>query len=510
MSLVRTPLKALCAAMVLAGSLGIVAAPAQAAGTLTVALNQDAGSWDPIDTFVTYWGSVGGNLFDGLTMRGADMKLQPDLATSWELLDNNTRIRFKLRQGVKFHDGEPFNAEAVKYTFDRLLGAEGSKGPQRSNYTSIDKVVVVDDYTVDFMMKQPDPVIFTKLAGYGAMIVPPKYIQEKGEDYFNTHPVGTGPFKFVDYKPKVSLTLERNDDYWGGKPKLDKVMFRFIAEPATQAAELQAGRLDVATLIPLSLIDTINKSDNAKIVSTPGPVAITLRFNTTEGITKDRNVRRALTMAVDRDAIVKQILMGHAKTIASFQGALSFGYDPAVKPLPFDPAAAKKLLAEAGVKPGAQVQIDVRGNESTFGEVAQAVAAYLQGVGVRATIKPYETAVLINDIIPGWKVGEMHQFNWGGWTYDYDNTAYLIYHSGQKWNPKYKDAKLDALLESQRQTYDVDVRQKTLREVAAYVADQALDMPMYSLDTIVGVNKRVKNLSVPGDIRFRLLNASVE
>ncbi len=506
----RTSFQTLTAALILGGCLGVAAPAVQAAGTLTVALNQDAGSWDPIDTFLTYWGSVGSNLFDGLTMRGADMTLQPGLATSWELLDNNNRIRFKLRQGVTFHNGEPFNAEAVKYTFDRLLGAEGSKGPQRSNYTSIDKVVVVDDATVDFEMKQPDPVIFTKLAGYGAMIVPPKYIQEKGEDHFNTHPVGTGPFKFNDYKPKISLTLARNDTYWGGKPKLDEVMYRFIAEPATQAAELQAGRVDVATLIPLSLIDTIDKSDNAKIVSTPGPVAITLRFNANTGITKDREVRRAMIMAVDREAIVKQILMGHAKTIASFQGALSFGYDPALKPLPFDPAGAKKILEKAGVKPGAQVQIDVRGNESTFGEVAQAVAAYLQGVGVRATIKPYETAVLINDIIPGWKVGDLFQFNWGGWTYDFDNTAYLLYHSGQKWNPVLKDDKLDALLESQRQTYDVEVRRKTLREVAAYVADQALDMPMYSLDTIVGVNKRVKDLAVPGDIRFRFLNASVE
>lgn len=505
-----TSLKALTAALLLGGCLGAATSSAQAAGTLTVALNQDAGSWDPIDTFVTYWGSVGSNLFDGLTMRDADMKLQPGLATSWDLLDNNSRIRFKLRDGVKFHNGEPFNAEAVKYTFDRLLGAEGSKGPQRSNYTSIDKVVVVDDLTVDFQMKQPDPVIFTKLAGYGAMIVPPKYIQEKGEDYFNTHPVGTGPFKFSDYKPKISLTLDRNDAYWGGKPKLDGVVFRFIAEPATQAAELQAGRVDVATLIPLGLIDVINKSDNAKIVSTPGPVAITLRYNTTTGITKDREVRRALTMAVDRNAIAKQILMGHAQPIASFQGALSFGYDPALKPLPFDPAGAKKMLERAGVKPGAPVQIDVRGNDSTFGEVAQAVAAYLQGVGVRATIKPYETAVLINDIIPGWKVGELHQFNWGGWTYDFDNTAYLIYHSGQKWNPAHKDEKLDALLESQRQTYDQEARRKTLREVAAYVADQAYDMPMYSLDTIVGVNKRVKDLSVPGDIRFRFVNASID
>ncbi|KNY08925.1 peptide ABC transporter substrate-binding protein [Achromobacter piechaudii] len=510
MQFLRTTFTATALTLALGGALPAVFSTAHAAGTLSVAINQDPGSWDPIDTFVTFWGSVGGNLYDGLTMRGADLKLQPGLATSWEYLDDNKRLRFKLREGVKFHNGEPFNAEAVKFTFDRLLGAEGAKGPQKSNYDSIGEIKVVDDYTVDFILKQPDPVLLTKLAGYGAMIVPPKYIKEKGEDYFNTNPVGTGPFKFESYQPKVNVTLARNDEYWGGKPKLDKVVYRFISEPGTQVAELQAGRVDIATLIPLGLIETVKKSGNADVISTGGPVAFALRYNTKGGITQNRDVRRALIMAVDREAIVKQLLLGQAKVIASFQGPQSFGYNSEQKPLPFNPAEAKKLLAAAGVKPGATVQIDVRGSDSNFREVAQAVSGYLQGVGVRATIKPYETGVLLNDIIPGGKTGEMWQNQWGGWTYDYDNTAYLMYHSGQKWNPYDNDAKLNGMLEAQRTVYDVKKREAMLQEIATYVADQALEMPLYSLNTIVGVNKRVKNLEVPGDIRFRFLETSVE
>ena len=137
--------------------------PAFAAGTLTVSSPQDPGSWDPIDTFLVNWASVATNIFDGLTYRGPDLKLVPGLATSWEVLDNGMRIRFKLREGVKFHDGEPFNAAAVKFTFDRLLGPEGAKGPQQSNYNSIGSVEIVDDKTVDFKMKVADPVILTKL-----------------------------------------------------------------------------------------------------------------------------------------------------------------------------------------------------------------------------------------------------------------------------------------------------------------------------------------------------------
>ncbi|WP_249292187.1 ABC transporter substrate-binding protein, partial [Achromobacter ruhlandii] len=390
----RKTFTATALALALGGALPAVLSTAHAAGTLNVAINQDPGSWDPIDTFVTFWGSVGSNLYDGLTMRGADLKLQPGLATKWEYLDDNKRLRFTLRQGVKFHNGEPFNAEAVKFTFERLLGAEGAKGPQKSNYDSIGEVKVVDEYTVDFILKQPDPVLLTKLAGYGAMIVPPKYIQEKGEENFNTHPVGTGPFKFESYQPKVNVTLARNDDYWGGKPKLDKVVYRFISEPGTQVAELQAGRVDIATLIPLGLIETVKKSGNADVISTGGPVAFALRYNTKNGITQNRDVRRALIMAVDRDTIVKQLLLGQAKTIASFQGPQSFGYNPEQKPLPFNPAEAKKLLAGAGIKPGATVQIDVRGRDPNSPALPPAGAGDLHAARRRAPHQQQQPRVL--------------------------------------------------------------------------------------------------------------------
>src|SRR5690606_37839790 len=169
--------------------------------------------------------------------------------------DEGKRIRFKLRQNVSFHNGEPFNAAAVKYTFDRLLGEEGSKGPQRSNYIAIESVEIVDDYTIDMKLSTPDPVLLTKLAGYGAMIVPPKYIEEHGEDHFNLNPVGTGPFKFSSYEPKVGIKLEANAEYWDGAPKLSELDFRFIAEPATAVAELQAGRVDlvIPPIIPIGM-----------------------------------------------------------------------------------------------------------------------------------------------------------------------------------------------------------------------------------------------------------------
>ncbi|AJY44467.1 ABC transporter substrate-binding protein [Martelella endophytica] len=496
-------------ALVALAGLAATASPSLADGKMTVAIALDPGSWDPIDTFLVAWGAVGSNIFDGLTYRDENAKLGPGLATSWDVLDDGKRIRFSLREGVTFHDGEPFNADAVKYTFDRLLGDEGAKGPQRANYTSIESVEVIDENTVDFHLTAPDPVLLTKLAGYGAMIVPPKYLEENGDEYFNTHPVGTGPFKFVSYNPKVDLDLEANPDYWGGAPKLSELQYRFIAESATAVAELQAGRVDLMEDLPISMIPVVEGDSKLEVLSTTGPTVYGLRYNTRDGITKDANVRKALTMAVDRATIISSLLGGEASEIASFQSALSFGDDPDLKPLPYDPEGAKKLLEEAGVAPGAEVQIDIRAGNSTMNEVAQAIAAYLQVVGIKATVKPYESSVFLNDIVPQGKTGAMFQQSWGGWTLDYDNTAYLLYHTGEKWNPYGNDTTLDAMLEEQRPMTDVAEREKKLQAIAGYIADQALEMPLYALNSIYGINKRVEGFVPAPDNRIKLNNVSI-
>ncbi|WP_306154311.1 ABC transporter substrate-binding protein [Roseovarius sp. MMSF_3281] len=499
-------------AIAMAALTGGTITPALADGKLVVSSPQDPGSWDPIDTFLINWASLATNVFEGLTYRGPDMELVPGLATSWDVQEDGTRIRFTLREGVTFHNGEPFNADAVKFTFDRLLGEEGAKGPQRANYAAIETVEVIDEYTVDFHLSQPDAVLLTKLAGYGAMIVPPKYITENGDDVFNTQPVGTGPFKMVSYEPKVGAELEANPDYWGGAPKLSELEYRFITEPATAVAELQSGGVDlvIPPTIPVGMIPTIEADDNLELVTTAGPTVTALRFNTSDGITANEDVRKALIMAVDRETIVDSILGGQASVIASFQGERSFGFDPEMEPLPYDPEGAKALLEQAGVSAGASVEINTRGNDATFNEVAQAVAAYLGMVGVNATIKPYETNVLLNDIIPQGKTGEMFQQSWGGWTFDFDNTAYAMYHTGQKWNPYDSDEKLDAMLEEQRPLTDQAERERLLQEIATYAADRALEMPLYNMNAIYAINTRVNGFVPAPDNRLKLNEVSVD
>jgi peptide/nickel transport system substrate-binding protein len=486
-------------------------AAAQPQGQLTIAQTQDPQSWDPIDTFFLAWGMVGSNIYDGLVSRNLDLEIEPGLATSWEFVDeDNTRLRFKLREGVSFHNGEPFNAEAVKFTFDRLLGEEGAAGPQQENYTSIDRVEIVDDYTVDFVLGSPDPVIITKLAGYGAMIVPPGYVQENDEETVNRMPVGTGPFKVVEYVQDDRLVLEAFEDYWGGTPKLERIVYRFIPEASTRVAELQSGRVDIAQGVPISLAETVENAPDASIVAVGSPTVSALRVNFCQEPTDQLEVRQAIAHAIDREGIIEAILQGYGAPVASFQSELSLGYDPELEPYAYDPERAQQLLSEAGVAPGTPIQIDFVGSDDIFREVAQAIAAMLQAVGLNATLQTHESNTYWNEVVPNNNVGNLYYSGWGGWTLDFDNTAYLLYRTGQFWNPCFSDERIDTLLDEERATYDEAERERILQEIAQYAHEIVIDIPLYQHQNLWGVADRVQDFVAPADDRHQLLNVSVQ
>ena len=484
--------------------------PAYASGTLTIAQTRDPQSLDPVDTFTLAWGSFGSNIFDGLVVRDENLVLKPALAERWEFLENNKRIRFYLRSDVAFHNGEPFNAAAVKFTFERLLGEQGKKGPQRSNYTAIDHLEIVDEYTVDFVMGRVDPVFITKLAGYGAMIVPPRYISEVGEEAFDKKPVGTGPFQVVNYTPLINLELKKFNNYWNGKAKVDALNIRFIAEPSTRIAELLSGGVDIVLTVPISAVGTIQAHKDAELVAVDGPTIQMLRLNTANGITSDIRVRKALNMAIDKASIIRAMLKGYGKPISTPQGAKSFGFDENLGAYPYDVAQAKRLLQEAGVKSGTEITLDMPNNSDTWREVAQAVSGLLSLIDLKVKIRMHEQNVYATDIIPNGKTGELFTFGWGGWTFDFDNTAYLLYHSGERWNPYMNIPELDAMLKRQREIYDPQVREEILKQIGAYVHEYALDVPLYNESKLYGVGKHVKGFVPAPDDRTRFMSVSLD
>jgi peptide/nickel transport system substrate-binding protein len=477
---------------------------------IIIGVTGDPKNWDPIDTFLLNWSTVATSVFEGLVDRNNDLELNPGLAESWEYLDDTT-LQFKLREGVQFHNGEPFNADAVKFTFDRLLGEEGAKGPQQSNYTSIDHVEVVDENTVNFILKSKDPVLITKLAGYGAVIIPPKYYQEKGDEYFNSHPVGTGPFEMISYEPDSKVVLEKNENYWKeGLPKLDQVTFRFIPESSTRLAELQTGAIDIMKKVEVSQVQTAQETSFLNLVDVGTPTVYSLRFDTSKDPVDDVKVRQAINYAIDTKAIIEEILGGYGNPISTFQSELSFGNNPDLEPYPYDPEKAKALLAEAGVKEGTELDVYIPGDDATFKEIVQVVAFYLEEVGLKLNINSVEGSTLISDLMPNAKAGHMYRQGWGGWTLDFDNTAYLMYHEGEFWNPTFKDEKVEELLAAERSTVDQEERKKIFMELTQRLYELAPEVNLFQSVDRWAVNERVKNFAPPHDDRIRLENVSVE
>lgn len=479
-------------------------------GELVFGVPGDPQNWDPIDTFLLDWSTIATSVFEGLVDRNLDLEIQPGLATEWEYVEENV-LQFKLREGVTFHNGEPFNADAVKFTFDRLLGEEGAKGPQQPNYTAIDHVEVVDDYTVNFHLKYKDPVLITKLAGYGAVIVPPNYIQENGDEHFNNNPVGTGPFKMTKYERDNVVVLEKNENYWKeGLPKLDKVTFKIIPEASTRLAELQTGKIDIMKRVERSQTQAVEDSSFLSLSVAGTPTVYALRFDTDEKPLDDPKVRQALNYAVDKEAIIEEILGGYGNPISTFQSELSFGNNPNLEPYPYDPEKAKELLAEAGVEEGTILDIYTPGNDATFKEVVQAVAFYLEQVGLQANIQTVDANTLTSELMPNGDAGHMYRMGWGGWTLDFDNTAYLLYHEGEFWNPDFYDEKVEELLAAERATVDQAEREEIFMELTERLYELAPQLYLYQDMAMFGVNDRVKNFQTPHDDRIRLENVEVE
>ncbi|WP_313801756.1 ABC transporter substrate-binding protein [Cytobacillus sp.] len=477
---------------------------------IVIGVSGDPQNWDPIDTFLLDWSTVATSVFEGLVDRTIDLELQPGLAESWEYLDDKT-LQFKLRQGVTFHNGEPFNADAVKFTFDRLLGEEGQKGPQYSNYTSIESVEVVDEFTVIMKLNTPDPVLLTKLAGYGAVIVPPNYLAEKGDEHFNNNPVGTGPFKMTSYKRDQEIVLEKNPDYWKeGLPKLDKVVYKIIPEASTRLAELQTGKIDIMKRVEVSQAKTVEESGFLELQEVGTPTAFSLRFDVAKKPFDSKEVRQAINYAVDKQAIIDEILGGYGKPISTFQSELSFGNNPDLEPYPYDPEKAKELLKKAGVKEGTAIDLFIPGNDGNFKEIAQAVSFYLEEVGIKVNINTADSTTLTSDLIPNAKAGHMYRQGWGGWTLDFDNTAYLMYYEGEQWNPSFKNEKVEELLEKQRASVDPEERKAIFKELTELLYDLAPELNLYSAVDLYAVNKRVQNFQPPHEDRMRLEEVTVK
>ena len=331
------------------------------------------------------------NIFDTLLTRRADGKLYPSLATEWKTTAPTT-YQFKLRQGVKWHNGDPFTAEDAKFALERTYDPK-ARTLVATVYTTIDKIETPDPYTLVVHTKKPDPLLPARLATYGGQIVPKKYLETVGPDTFNAQPIGTGPVRFGSWIKDDKTVLETFPDYWGGKLDLDRVVFRPIPETAARVASLLKGEIDLMALLPPDHLERVNQHPTTRSASTLSAVLYVLAVNSKVPPLNNPLVKQALSLAVDREAIVKELW--RARAIVP-NGPIVKGdnhYDPSLPPLPYDPREAKERLKKSGYK-GEPIYIETTAGYTVNDKaMSEAIAGMWKDIGVNVAVEVIEYSV---------------------------------------------------------------------------------------------------------------------
>ncbi|NOX44458.1 MAG: ABC transporter substrate-binding protein [Caldiserica bacterium] len=353
-------------------------------GELVVAVSTEPPTLDPtanpaaaIDLILHH------NLYECLVQVGPDGDFRPQLAESWEASADGRTWTFRLRRGVRFHDGTPFDAEAVRRSFLRAMSPD-TPNPHPEYYADIAAVEAVDAHTVRFQLKEPVPYFLAILAQADSAIVPkPRTGEPLGE-----HPVGTGPFRFVEWRPGDRIVLERNPDYYMPEiPRVDRVSFRFIPDGAARALALQAGDVDIAVDIPYQTAKALEGNPAFTVVSGPMNLVQILAINNARTPFADLRVRQAIAHAIDREKIIELVALGYATPIG---GPIPPGmpyYVDLTDLYPYDPERARELLAEAGYPRGFEATMTLPSNYEFHVKTGELIAAQLGAVGIGVSIR---------------------------------------------------------------------------------------------------------------------------
>ncbi len=341
-------------------------------------------------------------------------KPRPMLATEWKVV-NDTTWEFKLRRNVKFHNGEPFTAASVKATIDHALDpATKSHYGAAAYWGAVKDVQIVDDYTVRFVTKQPWPNLIDHASLTNSLIMPAKALKDLGPQKLAEHPVGTGPFKFVEWRRDERLVLERNPDYWQGPADASRVTFRFIPEFSARMAALLSGEIDIMKDVPPHAVEAVERSGRAKLRSTVSSrINYLALVNLKPGPLQDARVRRAMNHVVDVEELIKQVLKGRATRMCGPMAPTNVDYAP-VECFKHDPARAQALFKEAGVDPKSlSLTLDTpSGRYPLDKDVSLAIAAQLQRFGIKTNVVVNEWGTHL-DKIKNRNTGEMFFLGWG-------------------------------------------------------------------------------------------------
>jgi ABC-type transport system substrate-binding protein len=482
----------------------LAAAPAWAqrtGGSLVVAQGVDAVTLDSHLVVDAPTFTVTSHIYETLFEYTPDGRIVPHLAESHTVSGDGLVWTLKLRRGVKFHDGTPLDAEAVKFNLERVLNPD-TKSTYKFLIDRIKKIEVVDASTVRLSTERPFAPMLAHLTHGAIAMQSPTAIRKHGKDYIN-FPTGTGPFKFKEWVRGDRLVVVRNPDYWGKKPYVDEVVFKPVPEGGARVALIETGAAHAIVRVPPRDAPRLAQHRDVEVVNTPSVRTIYIAFNMLKAPFTDLRVRQALNHAVNKQAIVQHILAGVGRPSDAPISPGIFGYRP-IMSYEYDPARAKRLLAEAGHPNGFKTELYCpTGRYLNDIQVCEAVQAQLREVGVDAAIKTMEWAAYleITKKGPQESVVPMYMLGWGTVTGDADYGLYALFHSSQ-WTPAgqhrnfYKNPRVDDLLDRGRNVADPAARQAAYREAMELIMKDAPWLFLHAESQLSAVRKHVKGVVI--------------
>jgi len=433
-------------------------------------------------------------VFDNVLSRDSNGKIGPGLAESWKFLSPKV-LELKIRKNAKFHNGEALDANAVKYSLDRIFDPK-IKSRIKNFYRSLKKVEVVDSYTLRIHTKTPDRFLLSPLADFSA-VVPPKYYGSKKLKYLARNPVGSGPYRLTKWRKGSEMVFEAAPGYWDpARQRVKKVVIKVIPESTTRVSALLADSVDMIKDIPPQMVPMAKSKSDVDVVAGPGPKACSIIMVLKEGSPwTDVRVRQAVNYGINKRSIVKNVLQGNATVaLGTVVGPKSVGHNSAVGPYTYNPAKARKLLKEAGYEKGFTVPLMVPIGRYLKGvQGAEAIAGQLKKLNITVQVKPLEYGAWRRNSRSKWKKGYPAYWNYAcrndialhaAWMY-----SGLLY--SKSTHGGVRSEKLDKMIVGARAEADPAVQVKKYQDLGRYVKEQALLIFLYHLDEVAGKKKYV-------------------
>ena len=475
-------------------------------------LSAEPSTLNPIVATDAYSASIDSYIYESLLKRNEKtLELEPVLAERWEISEDHLTYTFYLKKNVFWQDGKPFTARDVQFSFDRIRDPKVDAAHLRNYYRDIKELDVLDDYTVRFRYRVP---YFLALEFCGGIPIVPAHVFKEGDD-FNQHPtgrspIGTGPYRFLEWRTGEEVVLVRNENYWGEQPYLNRIVFKVISDATVALQVLKQGGLDTMGLTPIQWVkQTENKrfEENYRKFKYYQPRYTYIGWNMRKPLFSDRRVRQAMTMLVDRDMILKKILFGLGTVVTGPFYINSPEYNTDVKPYPYDPQAAVALLKSAGwedrngdgilEKDGVPFQFEfLIASASKFAEqLATILQENLKQVGIRMTIRKLEWAVFIQKI-------DEHNFDACtlAWSMGWESDPYQIWHSSQADKGSnfvgFSNAEADRIIDAARQEFDKDKRNELYHRFHEIVHEEQPYTFLFTLESLETVSDRFRNVNL--------------